>query len=311
MVFLLLGATAALPVSAQQGECRVERVAAEEGVNQFQYDGLSPDGRTLAVGWQRGETERGTFLLDLINGERAEIPQLDSGGSFTADGGTLVATLYAENGRPDIAEFDRQTERLRILTPHEASDWLPTASADGRSLLFNSFRTGGSDLYMLDRSTEQLRQLTDSPNYDAYAQLSPDGGTVAFHRRVGEADYNIILLDLASGVETTVTDSPREESYASWTPDGRHLFFASDRDAEPGKTDLFVMTRDGALLHKLTTHPEKDAYPFVSPDGRYLYFNSNREPRGVYRIALGDDLDCLDRVDESADGDVSNNMRAR
>ena len=65
-----------------------------------------------------------------------------------------------------------------------------------------------------------------------------------------------------------------------------------DRDNEPGKTDVFVMTAEGESARKIIANPAKDTYPFMSPNGKYLYCTSYRSPQGVYRFFLDDDFSC-------------------
>ena len=274
------------------GGCRLERIAVETGVSSFAFDGFSPDGRWLAIGWQRGDDERGTYLLDLRSGGRTPVPELNNGAAFSPDGRMLVNSVYSGAGKTDIVVLDRATRARRVIAPHEEWDWLASYSPDGRSILFNSYRSGNSDVYLYDLGAEQLRRLTSTDRYEAHAQFSPDGRTIVFHRQVTEADFNLYLLDVETGRERQLTSSPREESYPSWSPDGQFIFYSSDRDNGPGKTDIFVMTKSGGVIRKLTSHPAKDAYAFAAPDGEHLYFMSYREPQGVYRIKLESQVDC-------------------
>ena len=278
--------------SVDPGGCRLEHVAVEPGTNQYQYDSLSPDGSTLAVGWERGD-ERGTYLLDLRTGERTDLPGLNNGAVFSPSGATLVNSIYVDDGKTDIAEYDRESGEMTVIAPHPEWDWLASYSSDGETILFNSFRTGGSDVYTYHRSTGELTQWTDDPRYEAHAQFSADDKRILFHRQIDEGNYDVFLLDTATGEITQLTDDETEEAYASWSPDGKTLVFTSDRSQTPGVTDLYLMDAAGSEPRQLTDHSAKDAYPFFSPDGRYLYFNSDREPSGIYRIELDEGLECV------------------
>ena len=109
---------------------------------------------------------------------------------------------------------------------------------------------------------------------------------------MGRTDFNLVVLDIASGRETVLTSSSHEESYPSWSIDGSHIFYSSDLNNEAGKTNIFVMRADGSHPQQLTSHPDKDAYAFSSPDGTYLYFMSYRSPQGVYRMRLNSEYQC-------------------
>ncbi len=73
------------------------------------------------------------------------------------------------------------------------------------------------------------------------------------------------------------------------SPDGRQVAFVvreTDLEANRGRTDLWLVSTDGAGLRRLTSHPEADSNPRWSPDGRVLWFLSSRSGSSqVWRIA--------------------------
>lgn len=279
--------------SIDPGGCLIEHVAVEPGINQFQVDGLSPDGSVLAVTWERGEGDRGTYLLNLSTGERTDLPGVKETAVFAPSGETLVSAVYVDDGKTDIVEYDRATGELTAIAPHEEWDWLASYSSDGEVIVFNSYRSGASDVYTYHRASGELERWTDDPRYEAHAQFSPDDSQILFHRQVDEGDYDVFVLETGSGDVTQLTGDETEESYASWSPDGKTIVFSSNRDQLPEVTDLYLMRADGSEIRRLTAYPAKDGYPFFSPDGRYVYFNSDRDPRGIYRLSLDAQLECL------------------
>jgi len=303
--FFVAGSVALLAISCSQdqinsfestidpGGCLVEHVAVDPEVNQFHFDGLSPDGEKLAVGWRRGKEESGLYLLDLITGERQPIPGLNNGAVFSPDGEKLLNILPTENGKTDIVEYDLATSSMTVIAPHEEWEWLASYSSDGETILFNSYRTGESDIYTYRKKDGALTRLTDFQGYDAHAQFSPDDSKILFNRQENGSDFNLYVMDVETGFVSQLTEETSEEGYGSWSPDGNSIVFASDRSQESGKTDLFVMNSNGGEVRRITNNPAKDAYPFFSHDGRYLYFNSDREPAGLYRIEFDNNLECV------------------
>lgn len=275
--------------------CLVEHVAAEQGKQQFHYDGLSSDGNTLAVGW-RHDTESGLYLLDIHTGARTDIPNLNNGAVFSPDGHKLLNIFPAENGTTDIVEYDIATGEMTFIAKDDAWEWLASYSSDGNLILFNSYRTGASDIYTYRKSDGDLKRWTKFDGYDAHAQFSPDDSKILFNRQDNDEDFNLYVIEVETGAIMQLTNEPTEESYGSWSPDGNTIVFASDRDQVSGETDIYLMTANGADVRRITNHPKKDAYPFFSPDGKYIYFNSHREPQGIYRIKLDNDLNCVKGV---------------
>ena len=294
------GSNITFETSIDPGGCLVEHVAVEKERGQFYFDGLSPDGRKLAVGWDRNGEESGLYLLDLNTGEQRVIPGLNNGAVFSPEGHKLLNILPTENGRTDIVEYDLATGETTLIAPHDQWEWLASYSSDGSLILFNSYRTGASDIYTYRKSDGKLKQWTYFDGYEAHAQFSPDDSKILFNRQEdkkdfhGETDFNLYVIDAESGEITQLTDEASEEGYGSWSPDGETIVFSSDRNQASGETDLYLMNSDGDNVRRVTNHPAKDAYPFFSPDGNYIYFNSDRsDPTGIYRIRFDRNLDCI------------------
>lgn len=283
----------AYETSVDPGGCLVDHVAVDQDRGQFHYDGLSPDGGRLAVGWNRSDEESGLYLLDLKTGTHTEIPGLNNGAVFSPDGNKILNILPTENGTTDIVEYDLATGEMTIIAPHDAWEWLASYSSDGELILFNSYRTGASDIYTYRKSDGELKQWTDFNGYDAHAQFSPDDSKILFNRQDDGEDFNLYVIERETGEVSQLTDEPTEEGYASWSPDGNSIVFTSDRNQASGESDIYIMNADGSGVRRITDHPAKDEYPFFSPDGKYIYFNSYRsEPKGLYRIELDSDLNC-------------------
>ncbi len=74
------------------------------------------------------------------------------------------------------------------------------------------------------------------------------------------------------------------------SPDGRQIVFVvrtTDLDANKGRTDLWIVSADGAGLRRLTSDPANDNNPRWAPDGRSIWFLSTRSGSSqVWKIAL-------------------------
>lgn len=296
----VLAVPAPFPRERDPGGCLLDRIAAVDGENHTLFRGISPDGRRLAVGWDRsrdGRTERGAYLLDLQTGGRKELPGLNNAASFSPDGKRLVAANYpgaTPSGlKTEIVEFELETGRLRQLAPDPALDWLPSYSPDGRSVVFNSFRSGGSDLYRVGRRDGMVERLTDDPRYEAHAQFSNDGRRILFHRQIDGGDYGLAILDLRTRRVAALPGSSREQSYPAWSKDNRWIAYGDDTGQAAGSTDLYLMRSNGTHARRLTSHPAKDAYPTFAPDGRSIVF-MRQQAEGVrlYRVRI-ERGDCI------------------
>ncbi len=269
--------------------CVLEEVAVVPGEDHFSFRGVSPDGRWLAVGFSGGaDSSRGLYLLDVATHERRPLPGLNNSGSFSPDGRFLVSSTNIGGRNYEIIEYELATGRTERIAPDSTADFLPSYSPDGRRIVFNSYRTGGSDLYLYERGTRALTRLTSFAGYDAHAQFTPDGGRVIFHRAVTRSNYDLVELDLRTREERPLTTGAGEESYPALAPSGDRLVYTADRPDRPGVGDLRLRALADSISTPLTADGGADGYAAWSPDGRYLYFTSRRSGRmGVYRMPMG------------------------
>lgn len=240
------------------------------------FHGLSPDGRKLAIGWDRGSganTQRGAYLLDLRTGQRTPLPHLNNAPSFSPDGRHLISANYAADRslKTELVELDLRDGSARSLASGPSAEWLGSYSSDGRWILFNSTRTGASDLYRIRRADGRVERLTDDPRYEAHAQFFDRDRQVIFHRQVGGDDYDIVIRDLRNRTERAIGSTPAEEGYPAMSSDGRWIAFSAvtKNGQQP---NLFVMRADGSGGRQLTDGPLKDAYATWSRDGRSIIF---------------------------------------
>ncbi len=74
------------------------------------------------------------------------------------------------------------------------------------------------------------------------------------------------------------------------SPDGTWIAFVvrtTDLEANRGRTNLWLVSSDGADLRQLTSHPDSDSNPRWGPDSRSVWFLSSRSGSSqVWRIAI-------------------------
>lgn len=266
----------AILIAAATAACPIEPVAGVPGENHVTFRAMSPDGRSIAVGWDKGSgpsTQRGAYLLDLRTGNRTDLPHLNNAPSFSKNGRFLVSANYSADPalRTEIVELDRRSGATRTYASAQSGEWLASYAPDGRSILFNSTRSGGSDIYRIRRDTDAVDQLTSDPRYEAHASYIDGGRGIIFHRQTEGDNYDIVIRDLRTGAEQTIGATAAEEAYPAVSPDGRWIAFSAV--PAPGlQPNLYVMRRDGGGRVRLTEGAAKDAYASWSPDGRDLYF---------------------------------------
>jgi Tol biopolymer transport system component len=156
----------------------------------------------------------------------------------------------------------------------------PSWSGDGR-LCFMSSRDGEKRIYVMDGDGSAQHAVTDPP--DGCGDDGPDWclndpSKIVFSRhRPGTAlEWDIWVLNLASGVATQVTTSPTYDDFPSCSPDGRFVVFTRKHPTENRK-DLYVVNLASGEVSPLTHDgsPVTGYYPDWSPSGdaiAYYYY---------------------------------------
>jgi spore germination protein len=216
-----------------------------------------------------------------------------------------AATAAAPDVSPTAASRAREIPVEIKVTPPPAPPDLPApappagspepAAGDpgGGTLAFAWDRNGHEDLYALaSGSRTPVRLTSDGANRDP--AWSPDGRYLAFSgmRAVAGTDrwnWDIYVLEVATGKLSRVTDDPEADLRPNWSPDGNWLAFESYRT---GNFDIFITSRDGAQVYQVTGSAYADLAPAWSPDGRALAFTSYRGGnKDIWLALLSDALD--------------------
>ncbi len=157
-------------------------------------------------------------------------------------------------------------------------DGYPTLSPDGKTILFESDRTGNSEIYTMNPDGTGIEQLTFNEYNDDSPVWSPDGKYIAF-ASVRDGDSEIYLMDRNGQNQKRLTKSAGDDSHPKFSPDGNRIIFNSartttDLSLDWGKQthEIFSMNIDGSDIKQLTSNKTVTTYPSFSPDGKKIVF---------------------------------------
>jgi len=199
-----------------------------------------PDGSRIAFSLQNMQTgETRIRELNLRSG-REWILEPGRGGqhmtpAYSPDGRTLAFSILGDTR----GIFTWNVERDCCLQTVQSGRWddlTPSWSPDGRRIVFNSNRlgVGSPQIYVVPAGGGEPTLVSpyrfgQSGHYTS-PEWSPTGDRVAFHGRIGQGRYHILVSDVAragSRVAQLTFEGNNEDP--SWAPDGRHIAFVGER----------------------------------------------------------------------------------
>jgi TolB protein len=236
---------------------------------------------------------------------------------------TRIAYVSTSGGRfkeIHIAHLDG-SEKFQVTNNHTIN-LSPSWTADGKSVLYTSYKDRNSGLYLFELYSGKEVKITPRTGRYIGGKISPDGQYIAATLETG-GNSNIILLDRNGNAIRNLTESPGIEVSPAWSPDSKQLVFVSDRTGSPqlyvldvanskprrltysgnyntspewsprgdrvaytgrvgNRFAIFTIGVEGGEPRKLTAESADSEDPTWSPDGRFIAFSSNRA--GKYHL---------------------------
>jgi Tol biopolymer transport system component/DNA-binding winged helix-turn-helix (wHTH) protein len=202
----------------------------------------SPDGKRLAF-MREHASVHDIYTIDLATRREQLLtpePGSDSEPAWSPDG-TRIAFNSARSGNFEIYVMHADGSHQVDITGNPARDTYPAWSPDGREIVFASNRStvhfSDNDLFITAADGKSpARRLTHTPAWDAFPAWSRDGRWIAFVRSVSER-HDILMVDVATGLERHLTRDSGNEDQPAWAPDGRRIAYFADAS---GNADIYV-----------------------------------------------------------------------
>jgi TolB protein len=189
--------------------------------------------------------------------------------------GFIEMTAHAEDSSPawspDASHIAFSSDkygdgrwRIYAISPGEVHgegvEWgygrTPTWSPDGKQLAYQGCDERGDNcgIWLIKPGGVAPTRLTKDPS-DTVPAWSPNGRQIAFiSARSG--NWEIYVVDVASGRETRLSDHRAADVAPAWSPDGRKLAFLSNRE---GAWAVYILDIAASRVRKVIA--TGDAYP--------------------------------------------------
>ncbi len=187
----------------------------------------------------------------------------------------------------DIWTVDASGGTATRLTIHEAHDYAPAWSPDGRWIAFSSKREGNYDVWVMPALGGKARQLTMHSADDLVTGWTPDGKYVLFTSARETTRYPAVYaVSVETGATRLIAKDDSLLGNAAATPDGK--FIACTRGGQwprkgyrgSGNANLmlFPFAGGGSAGQWLTREKETNQrWSLFAPDGKSFLFVSDRD----------------------------------
>ncbi len=173
--------------------------------------------------------------------------------AFTPDGRS-IAFASSLSDRSQIYLADLDGGNLRRVSYSRSIDVHPAINPKtGRQIAFVSGATGAPQVYIMDIDGVNRRRLSGGGGDAVQPAWDPAGERIVFAWTRGYeiGNYNIFLVDVATGEYTQLTHSAGRNEHPYFAPSGTHIVFSSDRLGTG--TQIWTMRADGTQLTQLTS----------------------------------------------------------
>lgn len=241
----------------------------------------SPDGRRLVYTRSDGRSDIQLRIRDLATGEDRSLGRTNGLATYDwldADS-LLVSQLELDDPYRifgDLYVFGLDGGERRITEGARLTQ--PSALPGGHAAIAVHEGEGTNALVRVDLTTGEVTPLVAArpDTHWALPAVSPDGRWVAATRWIPDANHDIVVLDVRSGmVVTEVTRDRALDMGPRWSPEGRWLVWASDRSGILNVLGAQIDPATGAASapRMLTNVRTGAAYPSVDASGTWLYFS--------------------------------------
>ncbi len=189
---------------------------------------------------------------------------------------TIVVSEVGALGAKLVVLDEHGDRRGELLAPvdDKVADKSPAISPDGKQIVFESSRGGGTSLWIAPLAYDAVPTRLTSGSVDAHPVWTPDGTAIVFERATAQ-HFDLYRLTLADRRLEQLTSAPDDEVTPTVARDGTIYYCAkSEHEAH-----LERRAPDGTIA-RVTDGPA-DTAPALSPDGNWLAFSRPVEHHGT------------------------------
>lgn len=174
----------------------------------------------------------------------------------------------------DIFIANPDGSNLTRLTDSEGYDAEGSYSADGKQIIFTSFRDGDAEIYIMDADGSHARRITKNKGYDGGPFFSPDGKKIIYRSdRAGNDLLQVYINNVEGTAEKQLTNNEAVNWGPWFLPDSRHIVYSTSLHGH-ANYEIYLMDTETGKQERITYAEGFDGLPVISPDGKKIMWTS-------------------------------------
>jgi Tol biopolymer transport system component len=219
--------------------------------------------------------------------ERVQISTGSGAGAFSVSQDGLLVYQPTNAGLSQLAWFDRNGRRIRVMGEQAWYHPDPRLSADDSRGVVSVIGTAGdeSDIWLFDVDRGVKSRITYDSADEIDPLLSPDGKRVVFSSRRGQRKgVYLKTIESTAAPELLLEEDQWTKVPLSFSPDGHHLLYSMFHPQT--SFDLWVLALSGdrrPVSFVRTVGDER--HGAFSPDGRWIVYESSESGRNEVYVS--------------------------
>jgi Tol biopolymer transport system component/DNA-binding winged helix-turn-helix (wHTH) protein len=247
---------------------------------------FSPDGKMIAYQEYTTGTAANIHLMQVDGSrDRQLTTKMGFNPSWYPSGDRVGFSVpHGEGSEYWFAATDGSVER-KLLSFEDNEIFNARLRADGKSLIFNSKRSGTINLWEIPIEGGDARQLTFDSELAGFPAVSRDGKWIALQIKRG-GNTHVAYMPAEGGEVQQISNEPGQSWVSDFAPDNDRILFAGRR----GTTwNIYAISRTTRKVEQFTNFTKLNTYvryPAWSPLGDKIAYEYAESSGNIWMIEL-------------------------